>query len=103
MEWNEVPEGVTVHWAGDQITMNNRSRQRCLWCGALIEDKYWPDIQVPVVEGKSPEQVAAEMLLGAWGGYVGIDSDGLKFALQPGPNNEPPKGSCVYLPDEATA
>lgn len=43
------PAGV-VHIAGMTVTINDRMRQRCAWCGALLINYDLANIAVPVTQ-----------------------------------------------------
>jgi hypothetical protein len=95
---------VIVHYvAGIQITAGQVSRQRCMWCGEVVEEKRWGEIDIPNVDGKSPEQVADEMFRGAWPeGWIAIiddvrvvvtaDTPGVEWLV-----GEVPAQSCVAI------
>ncbi len=87
---------IVVHYVGEQITFNLRSRQRCMWCGVLIEDKDWSRIVVPTVEGKTVEQVKEEMFDGTWGGLIAVDLRGMPFQAYPLESGLPPENACVW-------
>jgi hypothetical protein len=94
----KTTEGAIVHLAGEQITFNDRSRQRCLWCGALIEDKDWTRIAIAVEPGKTTEEMAESMRATKWNEFVGADGN-MRYAVEH-EGDKVPEGSCMLLDPE---
>jgi hypothetical protein len=93
---------VIVHLAGDQITMNNVSRQRCLWCGALICERDWAGIGIQIQPGETAEQAAENARKAVWSGFVAVDGGVTYSVPDDDPDKKPPAGSCLLLDIEVT-
>lgn len=48
------PTSLIIHIAGHSITIDNRQRQRCAWCGATLLDYDLSFIAVPVGQDPQP-------------------------------------------------
>jgi len=90
-------EREIVHIAGLDVRVGPHLRQRCAWCGAIIEDVDLSTIQVQVVPGEETPsyptwQVGA--LIGRSGGatYVIAHNDG----------DQLPPNSCASVDPAAT-
>lgn len=96
-----------VHLAGPVITFGSLSRQRCSWCGALVEEN---DLaRVGVLESDRPEERRGQPLtvddLSWWEGLVAVDDHaGVRVSTSVEPevrDGEPvaPERSCMRLFD----
>jgi hypothetical protein len=94
--------GAIVHFASDQVTFGNRSRQRCLWCGKLLSERDWSQIAIPIPPGMSAEVALEAERRSMWHGYVAVEGSAM-WAVEGDPYNTVPDGSCVFLDPATTA
>lgn len=85
-----------VHIAGLVINLGGHLRQRCAWCGALIDDVELALTAVAVVPGRP-----ADTRYPTWpeGGLVAVDG-GARWTVESTPL---PPGLCAHLDPEVTA
>jgi hypothetical protein len=91
-----------VHLAGPQITFDNVVRQRCAWCGALIEERDLSNMAVATNSTASPEvqqEEANRVALGAWEGFVAVEGTFpvCKSAVDEPEDGKAPERSCMRL------
>jgi hypothetical protein len=97
-----------VHWAGIAARAGSVIRQRCCWCGALIEeiDLERIAVQTTVIGGPAVEFVDAEgKPKDRWQGLVAI-SEGfptVKWAVDEPADGKIPADSCMALDVAVTA
>jgi hypothetical protein len=86
---------LEVHIAGTQVKVGCRVRQRCAWCGAVLDDVDLHAVAVPVDQpaGGFPE----------WrpGSLVAID-DGVRWIVNHKDGDDVPDGCCVSIDPEVT-
>jgi hypothetical protein len=97
--------GDLVHLAGPPIRAANVIRQRCAWCGALLDEKDLDRIAMRV--GDPPLVDEDGKPTGGWVGLVGVstNADGSFVAMWavPEPDDEKiPKDSCMALDPAVT-
>lgn len=88
-------EIATIHIAGNVVLVGSRQRQRCSWCGALIDDHDLALIAFPL---STPE---AERNLPHWEGLVLIDGN-MKASIPHEDGDVLPDGCCAKLDPEVT-
>lgn len=86
---------ATIHIAGNVIVVGTHQRQRCSWCGALLDDHDLSRVMFPL---STPE---AERTLGHWEGLVLVDG-GMKCTIPHEDGAELPDGCCAKLDPEVT-
>lgn len=91
-----------VHLAGPQITFDGVARQRCCWCGALIEERDFSNMAVAVDPSASAEvqqEEANSAAQGSWKGFVAIDGTNpvCKSAVAEPEDGKAPERSCMRL------
>lgn len=96
-----------VHLAGPVITFGSACRQRCSWCGALVEEQDLTN--VGVLEADRPAERRGQPLtvddLSWWEGLVAVDDHaGVRVSTSVEPDvrdGEPvaPERSCMRLFD----
>lgn len=64
---------VTIHFAGHPVRVGSRCRQRCAWCGFVIEDLDLRDVMVPSRADGSPGEGPTPWTSGA---LVAVSRDG---------------------------
>lgn len=76
-----------THIAGTPVTVNNRQRQRCAWCGHILIDYDLANIAVPVGQEGEP---------GTWevGALVHVDG-GLSYVIEQPTDERLPGDSCA--------
>ncbi len=95
--------GALIHLVGDQVTAGHVSRQRCLWCGALVEERDWSRIKFPIPAGMSAEVAFEQRRRQTWQGFVEVDAEhGIKLSVQEPSPGITPAGSCLELDPEVT-
>lgn len=91
-----------VHLAGPQVEFDGVQRQRCVWCGALIDEKPLARMATIIEEGESGEQAAERLRRIRWEGWVAIDGKSRWRVNQPDDNKAPERSCMRLLPDEGT-
>jgi hypothetical protein len=94
-----------IHLAGPVITFGPVQRQRCAWCGAVIEE--WNIERVGMLEADRPPERQGEPVehdeLPRWEGLVAIDGCA-RWRVDEPEDHEAPERSCfVLLPSETGA
>lgn len=84
-----------LHVAGVFVTINQRVRQRCAWCGAVLIDVDAATIAVPV--GQPYDGVPTWPV----GDLVGVDGD-MSYAVPHSDGDPLPDGACGKLDPEVT-
>lgn len=83
-----------LHIAGVHVTVGNRLRQRCAWCGAVLIDYDLALVAVPVGQEGAPA---------VWPVGDLVLVDGHVSALVEHVDGEPvPEGACARLDPEVT-
>lgn len=90
-----------VHVAGPQITVGTVQRQRCQWCGALIEECDLARMATIIEPGESEEHAVEGMRRSHWEGLVLVDG-GFKMAVEGPADGKVPPNSCMALDDAVT-
>lgn len=94
-----------VHLAGPMIQVRARCRQRCAWCGTLIQDIDLSNIEI-AIEGGGLRPATADDLP-VWEGLVAIEG-AIKSEVEDSPEPEDnsanviPADSCMAMPVEET-
>jgi hypothetical protein len=93
-----------IHIAGPPIMLGSVQRQRCLWCGALIEERDLARTSVAVDPSASEEVQQEEANRSAelrWEGLVAIDGP-VRWAVDEPEDGKAPERSCMRLlpPDQ---
>jgi hypothetical protein len=94
-----------IHFAGPPFTFGTITRQRCLWCGALIQECDLANIGVEE-SSRKPEMRGKPLdldKLGWWDGLVGVTgTNPMMYRVIDDPEDKKaPKNSCmVLMPEE---
>lgn len=95
-----------VHLAGPAITYDNVQRQRCVWCGALIDERDLSRMAVQVDPNASEEvqnEEATRALELKWEGFVAVNGH-VRWSLEWPNDDKAPERSCMrLLPNELTS
>lgn len=85
---------AVLHVAGVYVTINQRVRQRCAWCGAVLIDVETADVAVPVGQ---------DATVAVWpvGDLVGVDGS-MSYAVPHKDGDALPDGACGKLDPEVT-
>ena len=90
-----------IHIAGPVITFGSVARQRCSWCGALIQER---DVAMMacVESERAPERQGKPLdfeEIGWWHGLVAIDGTNpvMLYAVDDPPDGKAPERSCMML------
>lgn len=99
-----------VHLAGTPVRVGSVIRQRCAWCGAVIDEI---DIDRVAVHSTDPVRFVDDdgNPLLRWDGLVAIEQHDeravigstAKWKVEPPDDHDIPEDSCMALPNEATA
>lgn len=90
-----MADAPITHIAGLQVQVGHRMRQRCSWCGALLEDHDLENVAVPVGQEGPPA---------LWAPGLPVRVDGsLSYALDIGEDPDLPDDACARLDDAVTA
>lgn len=90
-----------VHIAGPVITVGTLSRQRCAWCGAVIDERDMARTAVAIQPGESEEHAVEGLRRSHWEGLVLVDG-GFKMSVEDPADGKVPPGSCMALDDDVT-
>lgn len=84
-----------VHIVGIDVQARGQRRQRCAWCGAVIEDASAGEVMVPVEHAGDP--------CPSWqvGAFVAVDGNH-RYVVEHKPGDALPAGCCALLPHEVT-
>jgi hypothetical protein len=85
-----------VHVAGPLITYDNVQRQRCAWCGGLIEERDLERTAVAIEPGESAEHAAEGLRRTKWAGLVAVDGN-VRWAVDEPDDGKAPERSCMRL------
>ncbi|MDE2106996.1 MAG: hypothetical protein KGL39_57850 [Patescibacteria group bacterium] len=111
-----------IHIAGPAITCSSHRRQRCSWCGTIIEDVDLSMIAMPICgggktchrhaghDGEHGERQEGDFALAVWPFEALLDIEGdnpkmtslVKPELHEDGTVKIPSGSCMSLPPEVT-
>lgn len=101
-----MTDSEIVHFAGPVCTYGSVARQRCQWCGALIQERDLAAIAVSEA-GRDPERQGKPLdfdELGHWEGLVAVSGSNPRVlrAVEPEPSedegyNRAPERSCMRL------
>lgn len=83
-----------IHIAGIDVCVNDRLRQRCGWCGALIIDYDLTRVAVPA--GQDPRPATWPV-----GALVAIDG-GMSYTVEQNDTDPLPDGACAVIDAEVT-
>ena len=95
-----MTDGI-AHLAGPQITFDGVQVQRCVWCGALVEERDLNNMGVATDSSASTEvqqEEANNAASGHWEGWVliaGTFPVMLTSIDEPG-DGKPPREACMY-------
>lgn len=89
-----------VHIAGLDVAVDGRLRQRCAWCGALIEDVDLRNVGV-MVDPAEPDKTPS---LPSWpvGALLGF-ADGATWVIEYSTGDTLPAQSCTHIDPTVTA
>lgn len=91
-----------IHIVGHHVEVDGVRRQRCLWCGALIDERDFKRMSVQIQEGQTPEEAAQSMRDSHWVGLVAVDGN-VKWSVDDPPDGKIPVNSCMNLEESVTA
>lgn len=89
-----------VHIAAPPVAVEGVIRQRCAWCGALIEEKDTANMAVAVDPTASKEVQQEETnraVQSRWTGLVAIDGH-VRWAVDEPEDGRAPERSCMRSP-----
>jgi hypothetical protein len=91
-----------VHIAGEPITFDGVQRQRCSWCGALIEERDLANMAVATDSSASSEvqqEEANSVGRSHWKGFVAVVGTFpiMKWAVDEPEDGQAPERSCMRL------
>lgn len=92
-----------IHIAGLDVAVGSRLRQRCAWCGALLEDVDLANVAVLVGDGTDR---SVEHTWPTWpvGGLVEVwGAGGVRNTVILGDDEKLPPNACAQLDDTVTA
>lgn len=94
--------GHLVHLVGPPLRAGDVIRQRCAWCGALIDEYDLTRVAIP--EGDPPLVHEDGTPCGGWTGLVAVaeGSPTVKWAVENPPDGRMPEDSCMALDPEVT-
>lgn len=105
---SEPDLGELVHVAGTVLTFGQYRRQRCSWCGALLQEYDLANISRPLEPGEDPDN-PEPWEPAAWpvGGLVAVVDGGPRamWVVKPeqiGGEPQAPGNSCMNLDREVT-
>lgn len=89
-----------IHFAGPVCTFGTISRQRCQWCGALIQE--YDLTKVAIEEASRPPERQGKPLeaddLSWWDGLVSVDGNWRAAVDEPEDQKAPERSCMVLLP-----
>lgn len=91
-----------IHLAGAQITFDGVIRQRCCWCGALIEEREPAMMAVAIDETASQEvqgEEVADVGRAHWEGFVAVAGTNpvAMWSVDEPEDGKAPERSCMRL------
>lgn len=92
-----------VHLASPPVRAGNVVRQRCGWCGALIDELDLERVAVPIGDEPLLNEHGLPRL--RWEGLVAVARSGgrtMKHAVPDPEDGRVPEDSCMALADEVT-
>lgn len=90
-----------VHFAGQTMTFGRITRQRCQWCGALIEE--WDLDRIAMPEACRPAERRGKPIepadMGYWNGLVAVSGTNpvTRWAVDDPEDGKAPDRSCMML------
>lgn len=104
MAQREPVSDYIVHIAGLDVRSGDQYRQRCAWCGAILEDVDLSRIAV-AIDPDNPDALPAPFPRWAQGALVAVaDGGGVKWVVEQGGEHDgpvPPE-CCANLDDAVT-
>jgi hypothetical protein len=100
-----VSDDEIIHFAGQTMTFGAIRRQRCLWCGALIQEYDLGSVAISD-SGRAPERRGKPLEadeIGHWSGLVGVSGTNPRMyrAVDDPDDGKAPDRSCmVLMPEE---
>lgn len=96
-----------VHLAGPPIRVRNVIRQRCAWCGAVLQEDDLDRIAWVAEEGAEDEHPLIEpdgTPKARWAGLVAVEEGNptAKWAVEESADREVPSDSCMALDPAVT-
>lgn len=83
-----------IHIAGLDVEVNGCLRQRCAWCGVVLDDYDLRSIAVPVGQDPRP---------GTWQvGALVFSEGGVSYLVEPEEGDKLPDGACAALDPAVT-
>lgn len=102
MRLSLVPADGMAHLPGPVMTYQNVQRQRCVWCGALIDEHDLDRTMVAVMPGEEPRDGLPGWPQDRWV----MQNDGVKHLLETEDGVAPAESCMALLPklevDEST-
>lgn len=83
---------TTIHFAGTHVTIDNRLRQLCAWCGHRLVDLDLTRVGVEAGDTSGPPTWEVGSLVGIDGGFSWVVRDSF-----PGQSTALPPGTCDRL------
>lgn len=88
-----------IHFAGQTMCFGSVQRQRCLWCGALIEERDLANMAVkvdPTASEEVQQEEANRALDVKWTGLVAVLGN-VRWAVEDPDDGKAPERSCMRL------
>lgn len=96
-----------AHWVGPVVRIGSLQRQRCMWCGAMIDETDLSRVAVQLQPGDPPMLSQDELAkrLGYWeaGAFVAVDKTSSVRFLVDHKGDDTPLNSCCRLDPAVTA
>lgn len=91
-----------IHFPGQVMTFGSVARQRCMWCGALIEEK---DLdRIAIEEASRPPERQGKPLevddLAWWRDLVAVDGNWKSIVEHPADGKAPERSCMRLMPQE---
>lgn len=90
-----------IHFAGQTLRIGDVIRQRCLWCGGLIEERDLANTAVSVGPDETPEEAIDGLYSSHWSGLVAV-ANGVRWSVPDPDDGRIPDRSCANILLEIT-
>jgi len=89
--------------SAQKLVVDELARQRCSWCGALVEERDFTHMAVAIQPGESPKQAAeaTRQMRREPGAHVAVDGN-VRYVV-PQEEGRIPDGSCRLFDPFATS
>lgn len=90
-----------IHIAGEVIQIGSQQRQRCSWCGAVLDDFDLSRMGIMVPDDQQPPPATPPIPSWPTGGLVAVDG-GMKWTVPHDDGDPLPDEACAQLPHDVT-